>query len=342
MNYLLLLCCCFAVCPTTLKRICRRHGISRWPSRKIKKVNRSLEKIQNVISSVHGVEGELKYDPATGFLISSVCPSRNPLPIDVEGDGADPIHSESSQLKFNLDCGASQEYQGQQALKAQKEKISETDFYPNEEGLFQHSRSAGMSKRPLSANAYNVPCFANEKPTLLKTGLGIVGSQGNDAPGDVFLLLQQSKIGNETKNHDKGFKEKLPSSSSMTEYSSDSMSSHGTFQKCLNSQSPANDSNAIITVKANYKDDAVRFRLLPSMKHHHLLDEIARRLKISVGTFQLKYRDDEDEWVILGNDADLQECLDILETSRSHVLKVQVRDVPCAAACSGSNSILCT
>nr|CAB3489484.1 unnamed protein product [Digitaria exilis] len=167
-------------------------------------------------------------------------------------------------------------------------------------------------------------------------------SQGNDASGDVFLVLQKSKIGNGTKNHDKNFKEKLPSSSSMTEYTSDSMSSHGTFQKCLNSQAPANDSNTPVTVKANYKDDAVRFRLLPSMRYHHLLDEIARPLKISVGTFQLKYRDDEDEWVILGNDADLQECLDILETTRSHVLKVQVRDVPCAAACSGSNSILGT
>ena len=36
----------FGVCTTTLKKVCRLYGINRWPHRKIKAINKTIEKLE--------------------------------------------------------------------------------------------------------------------------------------------------------------------------------------------------------------------------------------------------------------------------------------------------------
>ncbi|XP_057749128.1 protein NLP8-like isoform X3 [Arachis stenosperma] len=143
------------VCPTTLKRICRQHGISRWPSRKINKVNRSLKKIQTVLDSVKGVEGGLEFDPYKG------------------------------------------------------------GFMP------------GGSK---------------------------------------------------------------------------------------------------ITVKAVYKEDIIRFKFDPAAGCLQLYEEVATRFKLQIGSFQLKYLDDDEEWMMMVNDSDLKECIEILNDLGTRAVKLLVSE----------------
>ena len=74
-----------AVCPTTLKRICRQHEISRWPSCKIGKVNRSLRRLQGVVELVQGVEGAFRIGPfASGAFSPTAIP--NLWTSDIKGE----------------------------------------------------------------------------------------------------------------------------------------------------------------------------------------------------------------------------------------------------------------
>ncbi|KAF0896144.1 hypothetical protein E2562_019640 [Oryza meyeriana var. granulata] len=325
------------VSPTTLKRICRQHGISRWPSRKIKKVNRSLWKIQNVISSVHGVEGVLKYDPSTGCLVSSVSPSIGPVLMNVEHNGSDSLPIESEfHLNFKPDRDAYQrDHLGQDALHdVQNGQNGEIDFDMDDGG---NSHSTRTLNEPLCEDMSNGLYAASEMTSSAKTGIRTERLEHEPGLRDSFSTPQQYRMESETDKSNKNVEQSLLSSSSMTDCSSGSASSGGTF-KSIKSQS-VNESDTTIVVKATYKNDTIRFKLLPSMKYEQLLKEIVKRLKLSVGTFHLKYKDDEGDWVILASDADLQECLDILDTTRLHILKLQVKDVVCP---TGSSSGSCS
>ncbi|GJN02464.1 hypothetical protein PR202_ga19817 [Eleusine coracana subsp. coracana] len=337
------------VCPTTLKRICRQHGISRWPSRKINKVNRSLKKIQTVINSVHGVDRSLQYDPATGSLVPAVS-----LPDKMPSSSCDTLPSPSfgKTAERKSSPKSEQDFSSPEAWQSEQVHVSST---PKQEGgnfgvlasgnndshvahVTQHITSEGAQGPlyPISAINYLHTRETGyiDSSTSLHPSIGSIEDQTMRRSSS-FVQQADADMGDgqEAKEHTN------PSTSGMTDSSSGSASSQPTFKGnpghvCKDRTSPA------LTVKATYNGDTVRFKFLPSMGWYNLLEEIAKRFKLVTGAFQLKYKDDEDEWVILANDSDLQECVDVMDSIGSRNVKLQVRDLPCLISSSGSSSCL--
>ena len=174
-----------------MKRICRQHGISRWPFRKIAKANRSLDKIKRVFESVPG--------------------STNPMAA------------------------------------------------PTPAAAVSHQAPAAATAR----GGHALPC--------LSSALRVTSSQGScqapppPNPKDAAL------------------------------------------------RTPLHGADAgVVTVKASYRGDIVRFRVPSSAGVATVKGEVAKRLGLEASEFAVKYLDDDNEWVLLSCDADFQECLEVV------------------------------
>ncbi|XP_071722334.1 LOW QUALITY PROTEIN: protein NLP9-like [Rutidosis leptorrhynchoides] len=335
------------VCPTTLKRICRQHGISRWPSRKINKVNRSLRKIQTVLDSVQGVEGGLKFDPTTGEFVAAGS-------IVQEYDSRKSLClTDINQLSDLNDAAmvppsACKDDNENPIIKLEDKFLSGNQAEPLRDLLIpsifdgELKRSGEGSKTKEFGNiTWFYPETTSPGTFFGKSKLGISETH--------FLAGGEDEIDMGIECEEGIVEHNQPAMSSMTDSSNgsgsmnnDTSSSSQSFDDKKDSKLKARlSSKSKITVKAMYKDDVICFKLHPSGGCFRLYEEVANRFKLTNGTFQLKYLDDEDEWVMLVSDSDLQECLEIMEFVGKRSMKFLVRDVPCAlGSSSGSNCFL--
>ncbi|KAF5728791.1 Plant regulator RWP-RK family protein putative isoform 1 [Tripterygium wilfordii] len=350
------------VCPTTLKRICRQHGISRWPSRKINKVNSSLRKIQTVLDSVQGVEGGLKYDPTTGGFVAAGSilqevdaqkiinfPDKN-LQDAVPIASASCLEGENSVVKVEADdcCLDKCHEELKQSTASVIDCSKDSKSVVIGAGLFQPG-SLGSTRWVLPETAALNSYFVNQEGRwgMNNDSTKVEKSDCHFASWSSCSLAATDEIDTKMEADDRILEHDQPSASSMTDssYGSGSLmhccstSSHS-FEdgKDFKAKTSCSDSGSVITVKATYNEDTVRFKFDPSMGCFQLYNEIAKRFKLQNGTFQLKYLDDEQEWVMLVNDSDLQECVDVLDYVRKRSVKFLVRDVPCAMGSSGSSN----
>lgn len=103
-------------------------------------------------------------------------------------------------------------------------------------------------------------------------------------------------------------------------------------QMLLSEQKPTENSSGMqkskpdcLKIKAMYGEERCVFRLQPSWGFDKLKEEIVRRFSIAQETYvDLKYLDDESEWVLLTCDADLLECIDVYKSSSAQTVKILV------------------
>ncbi|KAK8585438.1 hypothetical protein V6N13_050417 [Hibiscus sabdariffa] len=339
------------VCPTTLKRICRQHGISRWPSRKINKVNRSLKKIQTVLDSVQGVDGGLKFNPATGEFVAADA-------IIQEHNPEKTLFSQKNR-HIGLSKAVNQETARSVPIPSicQEEKQTSGPLIDYSEDSKSVALDAG-SFPAASVSAASWTCPENATMGLSfcqgdnRWGLN-KGNPKVEIPDCHFVsrssnfLAGPDEMDSQKEGGDEIVECNDQPNSNLT-YSSNGSASvlHGSSSGSLKSTEAKNselkticvDSSSKIIVKATYKEDTVRFKFEPSAGCFQLYEQVAKRLKIQNGTFQLNYLDDEEEWVMLASDSDLHECLEMLEYIGSRSVKFQLRDLPCAMGGSSSSN----
>ncbi|KAG1335005.1 Protein NLP3 [Cocos nucifera] len=328
------------VCPTTMKRICRQHGISRWPSRKINKVNRSLSKLKEVIESVHGSGG---FD-----LTSLTCP----LPVSV-GSVSWPIkvdNSKQSEGAKVLDPHAERDKGSlMHNLEDQLDSVHYCTGLQLGPGKPSHSSKSGSSSGEESRNPPTSEGSCQGSP-MNETHMGKpfassilqIGENVSDPlgfPGQTAQDLNQLAV---CSISDAIAVEPQPPLDGIL--IKDSGNSRDLKNLCTSTMDDGRDEHALrptsdpaklmsiqelrtVTIKASYKEDIIRFRMGCTADITELTSEIAKRLKLEIGTFDIKYLDDDDEWVMLDCYADLQECMEISRLSGGRVIRLSVDDI---------------
>ncbi|CAN8276831.1 unnamed protein product [Cochlearia groenlandica] len=234
------------VCPTTLKRICRQHGILRWPSRKIKKVGHSLRKLQVVMDSVQGVQGSLHL---ASFYTS--------FP---------QLHTSSSSFPL---------LNPTQTVHVPPKSLPSSST----------SQTSSGSSTCCSSEDQQVVVFHKTDP-IHPQKLTTSSLQEEQGPVRVTSSLPPLLSATASRKPKDGMK-----------------------------------------VKAMFGDSKMRMSLQPHWRFTDLRREIANRFgmdDVLRSKFSLKYLDDDQEWVLLTCDADLEECIQVYKSSLKKTIRILV------------------
>ncbi|KAL3621537.1 hypothetical protein CASFOL_036449 [Castilleja foliolosa] len=274
------------VCPTTLKRICRQNGIQRWPSRKIKKVGHSLQKIQRVIDSVQGSSGVLQIDSFYSSFPELASPntsrttqfSNSKLADNNNNNNSKPFdaHPESTHRIVSSSCSLSSSSSQCCSSEAQPNNSYSNRVDP---AIKEEPDSNGPIMKRTKSDAHLH--FSSDGPKIIPRSQSHTSFCWPDQPGKIV--------------------ERAP-------------------EGINNNKSREKDGHRI---KVKYGEDTIRFRMKNDWRYNDLMREISRRFGVDDASgFCLKYLDDDVEWVLLTCDDDLDECIDVCHSLQGQTIKL--------------------
>jgi hypothetical protein len=379
------------VCPTTLKRICRQHGISRWPSRKINKVSRSLKKLQGVIESVQGADGTLRINALSGDIASAAvaaaavtgvaqAATKDTPPAkelsNIDSSSLIPIEEDTSPMSESPKDNSPKRAipNGDHARNSDDESSGAGDGSTNHGGSAYDTVSLEQSegrKQPIppvvslpNGSSSRSHCGSDwdrspngsisdfDRNTDSGSGTGFNGNaicvesrvHGGASALAALRDSDLSSYGNPGSANYEGLNEysryALEDSPREVTGAHRTGSSHHEGDSSSPSSGGANGSGhhrkhwpsvpvtevGSVTVKATFGADTVRFKLPVGSGYLDLRNEVSRRLKVVDDQgFDLKYLDDEEEWMLITCDADIKECIDVAQTLGRHMVKLTVR-----------------
>ncbi|KAK6946531.1 PB1 domain [Dillenia turbinata] len=265
------------VCPTTLKRICRQHGITRWPSRKIKKVGHTLKKLQRVIDSVQGAECSI---PISSFYANF--PRLN-----------SPVASGTS--PYSTSKTIDQTNQSPEARRSTSPGVIRVQI--------QVSCSTGPRQTSETINV-----LGGEHALMAEDPGGVLKRTRSDA--ELLVSTQEEpKLLTRSLSH-KSFGEhpNLENLPPLSKHSPPGIQDTGAYR-----------------VKVSFGEEKIRFSMQANEGFVELQREILRHFGVNdTDGIDLKYMDDDCEWVLLTCDADLEDCIDIYRSVHSYTIRLSV------------------
>ncbi|XP_058203706.1 protein NLP7-like isoform X2 [Rhododendron vialii] len=87
---------------------------------------------------------------------------------------------------------------------------------------------------------------------------------------------------------------------------------------------PAFQDADIVTIKAKYENNTIKFRLSLPSRLVALQQEVANRLNLEAGTYYVRYKDDENDLILIACDQDLQDCIHTFKSLGNTSVVVQL------------------